>query len=209
MNIGNALKVHLALSLVDFLFDLIASTSQHQTMSNITPADLTPADREYHFFSSPGRIDEICLHVANGGTAIDIAKGALIPYSKIMAWIRADKARKDKYDAALQDRKEWAVEKILNEVQSLTQFDLRKVLNSAGGILPPDQWPDDIARAIVGMDISEDQDSGSYTKKIKTVSKEKMFELLMKNLALLTEKHDVNHTVTLDQLIQQTQIKKI
>lgn len=200
---------------MDFLFDLIASTSQHQTMSNITPADLTPADREYHFFSSPGRIDEICLHVANGGTAIDIAKGAMIPYSKIMAWIRADKARKDKYDAALQDRKEWAVEKILNEVQSLTQFDLRKVLNSAGGILPPDQWPDDIARAIVGMDVSEefdgfgeDRHQSGWIKKIKTVSKEKMIELLMKNLAMLTEKHDVNHTVTLDQLIMQTQTKK-
>lgn len=197
------------------MFDLIASTSQHQTMSNITPADLTPADREYHFFSSPGRIDEICLHVANGGTAIDIAKGAMIPYSKIMAWIRADKARKDKYDAALQDRKEWAVEKILNEVQSLTQFDLRKVLNSAGGILPPDQWPDDIARAIVGMDVSEefdgfgeDRHQSGWIKKIKTVSKEKMIELLMKNLAMLTEKHDVNHTVTLDQLIMQTQTKK-
>jgi hypothetical protein len=197
---------------VDFLFDHNARTSHHQFMSNIKPADLTPADREYHFFLDPERMTKIHLHVANGGSLIDIAKAAMIPYSKIMAWIRADKVRKDLYDHALTDRKEWAVERILNEVQTLTAFDLRRVLNSAGGFLPPDQWPDDIARAIVAMDVSEqfgpDGESAGLLKKIKTVSKEKMIELLMKNLAMLTEKHDVNHTVTLDQLIMQTQTKK-
>jgi len=181
-------------------------------MSNITPAKLTPADREFHFFSDPKRMEHITLHVANGGSLIDIAKGAMIPYSKIMAWIRADKARLDVYNAALADRQEWAKESILSEIRALGMFDIRKLLNDDGGVKPVSQWPDEIARAVVGIDVSEERDdegnSAGYLKKIKTVDKLKSLEMVAKNLSLLTEKHDVNHVMTLDQLIMQTQTKK-
>lgn len=183
-------------------------------MSNLKPIDLTPADREYHFFSDPSRMNNITLHVANGGSLIDIAKGALIPYSKIMAWIRADKVRLDAYNSALEDRKEWTKETVLREIRELGTFDIRKILNAQGGILPPNEWPDDVAKAIVGMDVSEEFDGSGddrvqsgWLKKIKTVDKLKSLEMVAKNLSMLIEKHDVRHEVTLDQLILKTQIK--
>lgn len=181
-------------------------------MSNIKPAQLTPADREYHFFLDPKRMEHITLHVANGGSLIDIAKGAMIPYSKIMAWIRADKERLDAYTAALDDRREWAKESVLSEIRALGMFDIRKLLNDDGGVKPVSEWPDEIARAVVGIDVSEERDdegnAAGYLKKIKTVDKLKSLEMVAKNLSLLIEKHDVNHTMTLDQLIMQTQNKK-
>jgi hypothetical protein len=184
-------------------------------MSNIQPSDLTPADREYHFFLDPNRMDHITLHVANGGSLIDIAKGAMIPYSKIMAWIRADKVRLDKYTAALDDRREWAKESVLSEIRSLGMFDIRKLLNDNGKIKPVSEWPDEIARAVVGIDVSEEYEGfgderhqSGWLKKIKTVDKLKSLEMVAKNLSLLIEKHDVRHEVTLDQLIMSTQKSK-
>ena len=192
------------------MFDHHTITSHHKIMSNIKPVDLTPADREYHFFSDPKRMEHITLHVANGGSLIDIAKAALIPYSKIMAWVRADKVRLDAYNAALEDRKEWTKETVLREIRELGTFDIRKILNESGGILPPSQWPDEIAKAIVGMDVSEERVDGEVVgeiRKIKTVDKLKSLEMVAKNLSMLIEKHDVRHEVTLDQLIMQTQNK--
>lgn len=158
-------------------------------------------------------MEHITLHVANGGSLIDIAKGALIPYSKIMAWIRADKERLDAYTAALDDRREWAKESVLSEIRALGMFDIRKLLNDDGGVKPVSEWPDEIARAVVGIDVSEERDdegnSAGWLKKIKTVDKLKSLEMVAKNLSLLIEKHDVRHEVTLDQLIQQTQTKKV
>lgn len=176
-------------------------------MSNIKPVDLTPADREYHFFSDPKRMEHITLHVANGGSLIDIAKGAMIPYSKIMSWIRADKVRLDAYNAALEDRKEWTKETVLREIRELGTFDIRKILEENGNLKPVSKWPDEIAKAVVGMEISENDDGDSWVKKIKTVDKLKSLEMVAKNLSMLIEKHDVRHEVTLDQLIQQTQTK--
>ena len=176
-------------------------------MSNIKPVDLTPADREYHFFSDPKRMEHITLHVANGGSLIDIAKGAMIPYSKIMSWIRADKVRLDAYNAALEDRKEWTKETVLREIRELGTFDIRKILEENGNLKPDSKWPDEIAKAVVGMEISENDDGDSWVKKIKTVDKLKSLEMVAKNLSMLIEKHDVRHEVTLDQLIQQTQTK--
>ena len=181
-------------------------------MSNIQPSDLTPADREYHFFSDPKRMDHITLHVANGGSLIDISKAAMIPYSKIMAWIRADKVRLDAYTAAMDDRREWAKESVLSEIRSLGMWDIRKVIDDKGNLLPTSEWPDDVAKAIIGIDVSERYDNESettnITKKIKTVDKLKSLEMVAKNLSLLIEKHDVRHEVTLDQLIMSTQTKK-
>lgn len=157
-------------------------------------------------------MEHITLHVANGGSLIDIAKGAMIPYSKIMAWIRADKVRLDAYALALDDRKEWAKESVLTEIRSLGMFDIRKLLNDDGGVKPVSEWPDEIARAVVGIDVSEERDdegnSAGWLKKIKTVDKLKSLEMVAKNLSLLIEKHDVRHEVTLDQLIMSTQTKK-
>lgn len=152
-------------------------------------------------------MDHITLHVANGGSLIDIAKGAMIPYSKIMAWVRADKVRLDAYNAALEDRKEWTREIVLREIRELGTFDIRKILEENGNLKPVSQWPDDISKAVVGMEISENDDGDSWIKKIKTVDKLKSLEMVAKNLAMLIEKHNVTHELTLDQLIMQTQNK--
>lgn len=180
-------------------------------MSNIVPANLSPADKEYIFFSDPGLLDKICDHVSNGGTVIDMAKVSNIQYSKIMKWIRFDADRLRKYQEALEDRREWAKESVLNEIRSLGMFDIRKLLGPDGEVLPPDQWPDDVAKAVVGLDVSEEKSEGvpiGLLKKIKTVDKLKSLEMVAKNLKLLTETHDHKHEVTLDQLIMRTQDKK-
>ncbi len=175
-------------------------------------SNLTPIDTEYLVFSDPKLISKVTRHISNGGSLIDLAPALKVDYCDLIGWLRSDKQRSLAYDQSIEDRKEWARETILKDLRALAGFDIRLLLSPDGGVLPVDQWPADSARAIAGMDIFEEY-AGSgqerelvgHVKKFKTVDKLRAIELLMKNLAMLTEKHEVSGHVTLDQLILATQ----
>ena len=177
-------------------------------------SNLTKFEQEYIIFQDPQLINKICSHVSNGGSAIDLSEMMQVRYSDLMRFINQDANRQAAYKQAIQDREEWAKEKILSEIRALGTYDIRKLFNDQGGILPVSQWPTEIAKAIAGLEVSEEF-SGSgdertqtgWLKRIKTVDRLKALEMAAKNLSMLTEKHEVKGELTLDQLIMATQDK--
>ena len=165
-------------------------------------------DYEFQIFNDPYLMDKVCNHIAMGGSAIDIAETLRINYATLITWIRSESTRLKRYEQSLVFRNEWAKEKVLKEIRDLGTFDIRKVLGVNGEVLPASEWPDEIAKAVVSIDVSEETngyENIGWLKKVKFVDKLKALEMSAKNLSLLTEKHEVSGNLTLDQLIMATQ----
>lgn len=169
----------------------------------------------YEVLTDPDLMNKVVNHITMGGSLIDLAEVLQIRYSDLIKFIRSNKVNSDIYDQALADRDEWAREKILKEIREIGFFDIRKILNPDGTVMPVDQWPSEVAKAVSGVDISEihgGREEGGMVignlKKIKMVDKLKALEMAAKNLSLLTEKHEVKGKITLDQLIMATQTHK-
>lgn len=174
-------------------------------MRDVTPSDVP---NSVIVFSDPNLMERIVNHVVNGGSLITLGDMLGVPYSALNAFIKADSKRVAEYAQALEDRKEWAKERVLQEIRDLGTYDIRKILDADGKVRPPSEWPDAIAKAISGIDISElfegsgeERTQVGWTKKIKTVDKLKALEIMAKNLNLLTEKHEVTGTLTLEKLV--------
>ena len=80
--------------------------------------------------------------------------------------------------------------------------------------MPPDQWPDDIARTIAGLEVIENFDGqgdqrkqSGWTKRVKFTDKLKSIEMMMKNLNMLTDRVEVSGKVTLEDLVIGSQKK--
>ena len=88
-------------------------------------------------------------------------------------------------------------ERVLEEIARIAFLDIRKAFDVNGNLLPIHEMPEDVARAMGGMDISSYTGQGEgaiteITKKIKLIDKKGALELLGKHLKLFTEK--VEHT---------------
>jgi phage terminase small subunit len=65
-------------------------------------------------------------------------------------------------------------EKVLTRMAHLAFADIRKIFGQDGKLLPPDQWPDDVAAAVAGIEVFEEfEGTGKlrvltgYTKKVR------------------------------------------
>jgi len=97
---------------------------------------------------------------------------------------------------------------VLGELVRIAKSDVRKLFDDNGGLLPPSQWPDDMAGAVASVEVDEifqgygeDREHIGYTKKVKLWKKEKALELLGKNLSLFVERVEVSGKISLEDLI--------
>lgn len=97
---------------------------------------------------------------------------------------------------------------ILRELLKLATSDLRKLFQENGALKNPDEWPDDVAMAVAGVEVleefegyGEDRTWIGYTKKVKFWDKPKALELLGKHLKLFTDKVEHSGKVTLEDLV--------
>jgi phage terminase small subunit len=86
------------------------------------------------------------------------------------------------------------VDRVLKEVERVSFFDPRKLYRADGNIKRPDEWDDDTAAAIGGIEVNEeftgrgeDRELSGYTKKIKIWDKNAALEKAMKHLGLFKE----------------------
>jgi phage terminase small subunit len=82
-------------------------------------------------------------------------------------------------------------ERVLNEFGAIGFSDVRKLFGPGGGLLPPDQWPEDIAPAVASVEVDElyegrgkDREQVGWTKKIKLWNKTDALKALGENLKL-------------------------
>jgi phage terminase small subunit len=74
---------------------------------------------------------------------------------------------------------------VLRQAERICRADLRKVFSTDGTLLPPDQWPDDIAGAISSVEVSEQSDVVGEDESTRVVAERtKKIKLWDKNSAL-------------------------
>jgi hypothetical protein len=82
-------------------------------------------------------------------------------------------------------------DRVLNEFGTIGFSDVRKLFSPDGGLLPPNQWPDDIAPAVSSVEVDElyegsgrDRCQIGWTKKVKLWNKNDALTKLGENLKL-------------------------
>lgn len=94
-------------------------------------------------------------------------------------------------------RTQVTADRVITEVARLGFADLRKLFDAKGGLLPVDQWPDDIAAAVASVEVDElfegfgeNRVQVGYTKKVKLWDKAKSLEMLGRHLKLWVDRHE-------------------
>lgn len=100
-------------------------------------------------------------------------------------------ARVAAFALKVEERAGLSIERTLREVARLSYFDPRKLYRDDGNVKRPDEWDDDTAAAVGGIDVSEefegqgeDRKLVGYTKKFKIWDKNAALEKAMKHHGL-------------------------
>lgn len=153
-------------------------------------------------------LDTIEAHISNGGSLIDLCETWGVRYSDIVKWLNTDDKRKKLFLSALDARAEWAVQRILAELNSIAFTDITKIFDENHELLPPDKWPKSISRAVAAIDVSElfDYEDNQKIKvgnlkKVKLYDKTKAIELLGRDLGRFINRHELSGKLTLEDLV--------
>jgi len=99
-------------------------------------------------------------------------------------------------------------DRVLQEIARLAFGDTRKLFRKDGSLLMPNEWDDDTAAAVAGMEITEEYGGRGeeraltgYTKKVKQWEKTRALELLGRHLKLFGDKNGDNGGVTIPILL--------
>jgi hypothetical protein len=153
-------------------------------------------------------IDELCGYVAGGGTLTEWCRGKDIPYNAINTWLNADKARQERYAAALGLRDSHQKERVTQEVAGLMDADLAEAFDENGCLKSIHDIPLAVRKAIASIEVDElweghgkDRRQIGVTRKIKLWDKVKGIELMARKNKMLTDRIEAKHTHTLADLL--------
>lgn len=149
-------------------------------VKNIEPIEVLKND--------PQAMQSLFDHIANGGSAIDIAKLWGLSYIKLMRHIKSKQDLQEKYDEALELRNEWARERVISEVKNLSTFNIRDMFNSDGTLKKAVELPENLLAAIKEVD----KDGA-----LKFQDKLKALDLFGKQLGLFVDKKEINGTMNM------------
>lgn len=80
---------------------------------------------------------------------------------------------------------------VLTRLAAMASADLRKILDEKGRVLPPEQWPDDVAATVTAVDVQGD---GSVTK-VRRADPLRVLELLGKHVGVQAFNERMTHGV--------------
>lgn len=142
-------------------------------------------------------MDNICHYVSNGNSLLELCKTWKLSFGDIVSWIRKDDHRSQRYKNALNDRNEWATERILMELRRIGLSDIKNIYDKKGKILPVQDWPEEVSSIVKTVDYNDDGD----IKKVTFWNKEKCLELLGKNIQMFVDRVEHSGSLTLEDLI--------
>jgi hypothetical protein len=156
----------------------------------------------------PNLMDIICSNVASGGSLVHLAELWKVRYGDLCNWVRSTEIKAKRYSDAIFDRSECLVEYLKRDLKAIAMSDIRLAFNPDGSVKPVDEWPDELAKAVQSVEVSElfdgygkDRTHVGYTKKLKFWDKNKAIELLGKTLAIFIERHHVQGEVKLEDIL--------
>ena len=169
---------------------------------------MTEAEKTKAVLSTPGLIDKVFNHIANGGDLIDFAKSRDITYTDLANWVRSIPENLKVYSTACQFGEEWIKARLLLELKRVSLSDIRLLYNSNGTLKPPTEWPDAAVSALAGVETEDlfeghgrERTHAGYTNKIKLYDKLKAIELIGRELGMFTQHHEVKGKLTLEELV--------
>lgn len=179
-------------------------------------------ERTQDFIASPGAIDTLCAFITAGGTLAsfarrgggsdvlgvpDAAEDVSLVFSLVAAWIETDDARRKRYRSAIEVREQHHKDEIVEQLRNMVTCDILEAFNNDGTLKAIDQIPRGVRHWIAGMEIDElwegrgeNRTQTGITRKIKFFDKVRSTELLMRNLSMLIDKHQIAG-VTLAELL--------
>lgn len=137
-------------------------------------------------------------YISNGGNASDAAikagyseKTARVKGAQLLADVNIaselDK-RRAQVIAKAEESTELTIAGVLRELHSIVHADLRGAFKDDGSLLPPNEWPDHVARAISSVKVVQagmgPNDLPLYTKEVKLWDKNSGIDKAMKHLGL-------------------------
>ncbi len=140
------------------------------------------------------RIDEFFNHISNGGSATQYCKLVNCDYAVLMSKIRSNEESFKRYRDAVDNRKEWAKERIYEELQYMGNYNIKDAVRADGTMKTIQELPEDLSRSIKEVDVD-----GS----IKFQDKLKALDQKQKLLGLSVDKVEVTGRITLADMINQ------
>lgn len=139
---------------------------------------------------APDTMKKICIHVANGGSPIDLCELWGVQYGALVEWINQDMSeggRYQRFQGALQAQSQWTIDRILKELHALATVDISKAYNEDGTLKHPKEMPPELRSAVASIEVFEefegvgkDRALVGHTKKVKFWDKPKAIELIGK-----------------------------
>lgn len=156
----------------------------------------------------PATMLTIVESIAEGGTLLELARQWDVPYHELATWIAAEKDRQDRYNLALDFRKEYLAELVIAGIRTIADVDIGDAYDQQGNLKAMHDIPEHIRRAIAGVEVFEEFEGRGEartkigeTKKLKLIAKDKALELLGKYRKMFVDRVEHEGKVTLEELV--------
>lgn len=154
----------------------------------------------------PEFLNDVCIHLAEGGTLKSFCFDKGLQYLMVFQWITLDSGRNEVYQNALKARRQMLEDIVIDKLRVAVLADPRKVFNKAGEALRAHEIPDDIVPALASIKRTE-SDSGRVTNEVRMLDSLRASELLGKTSSMFKEVQEVRGDDTLADLLKAARAK--
>ena len=145
-------------------------------------------DKFRESFTDEQLIYELTKFIHCGGSASQFAEAWKIDFSKLMETVRSDKNFTEAYNNSKQNRKEYFIEKLNEEILNVASFNIADAFDDVGNLKPISEMPENLQKAISGVDVTKDTQNETQSVKIKIHDRLKAIDMLAKKEGLYTQK---------------------
>jgi hypothetical protein len=146
-------------------------------------------------------IDEICDHIANGGTLAKYCMDRSLMFADVSRWIKKQDYRKKKVAEAKELGNDLARQLMTELVVNLTRFDMSDAsLPGTTTLLPPDKWPTHVRACVEQVEWNEKDGL-----RVKFTPRTKALDMVGKIAGIYEQKVTHEAGSSLKELIEQSQ----
>jgi hypothetical protein len=160
-----------------------------------SPKKRARRERLQALLADPATLGDVYRYVAEGGSLITWCRERDVPYSDVAAWLAAEPARQERYQAALTARLEYQSELVVRNITGFADLDpgdlVYKRGKRKGQVRELADMPEAVRRAIVSIEPG----------KVKLISPKDAAELLGKYRKMFTDRLELAGKLSLEELV--------
>lgn len=153
--------------------------------------------------------DDVLTHIACGGSLEDYARQLEIRFADLWRYLTGLPDWEKQYDLALKTSEARDKDLVLRSLRAIVTTYPSDCFNEDGTMKPVSEWPKDL---IAGFEteelLSHDKETMGEVlgtvKKVKAIDRLKALEMLGKERGMFQVKGKVEHTMTLEQIVEQS-----